>query len=212
MGPHAAPRSSGNKIAGAGTKIAAMRLIAVVLLMSSSAAFAQVYRWIDAKGTVHYSNTTPPAGIKATTVDIDAKPGAPAPDTGDCYTVRCQGERLEQRLARRELLEAEDFARRQAAAPKPFRGLEFRKYISIQRGMTEGELLVIAGEPDMLVNDGIALSAPTTVQTGRSVRGAARVGMSLRTYTYLPTSADPFTTTITLVGGRVSEIERVRKF
>jgi hypothetical protein len=31
-------------------------------------------------------------------------------------------------------------------------------------------------------------------------------------YTYLPTPADPFTTTITLVGGRVSELDRVRKF
>ena len=40
----------------------------------------------------------------------------------------------------------------------------------------------------------------------------ARNVLSLKTYTYLPTSADPFTTTITLVGGRVSEIERVRKF
>jgi hypothetical protein len=36
--------------------------------------------------------------------------------------------------------------------------------------------------------------------------------MSLRSYTYLPTPGDPFTTTITLVGGRVSDIERIRKF
>jgi hypothetical protein len=50
------------------------------------------------------------------------------------------------------------------------------------------------------------------VQTGRNVRGAARTALSLRSYSYLPTSADPFTTTITLVGGRVSEVERVRKF
>jgi hypothetical protein len=34
----------------------------------------------------------------------------------------------------------------------------------------------------------------------------------MRTYTYLPTSGDPFTTTITLIGGRVSEMERIRKF
>jgi hypothetical protein len=34
----------------------------------------------------------------------------------------------------------------------------------------------------------------------------------MRTWTYFPTSADPFTTTITLVGGRVAEIERIRKF
>ena len=78
--------------------------------------------------------------------------------------------------------------------------------------MSEGELLGIAGEPDFVVNDGLAISAPTTVQTGRHTRGAARAAMSLKTYTYLPTPADPFTTTISLVGGRVNEIERVRKF
>ena len=32
-------------------------------------------------------------------------------------------------------------------------GLEFRKYISIQRGMTEGELLSIAGVPDLRSRD-----------------------------------------------------------
>jgi hypothetical protein len=34
----------------------------------------------------------------------------------------------------------------------------------------------------------------------------------VRTYTYYPTPADPFTTTVTLVHGRVTEIERVRRF
>lgn len=181
-------------------------------LFISSAAEAQVYRWVDQKGTVHYSNEAPPAGVKATTVDFDAKPGAPAPESAECYTVRCQGERLEQRLARREAVEAQSAAERTAAAPKRFRGLDFRRYISIQRGMTEGELLGIAGEPDLLVDNGLAISAPTTVQTGRNVRGGARTALSMRSYTYLPTSADPFTTTITLVGGRVSELDRVRKF
>ncbi len=41
---------------------------------------------------------------------------------------------------------------------------------------------------------------------------AARAGLIMKTYTYLPVPGDPFTTTITLVGGRVSELERVRKF
>jgi hypothetical protein len=50
------------------------------------------------------------------------------------------------------------------------------------------------------------------VQTGRYVRGGATGGLYMKTWTYMPTSGDPFTTTITLVGGRVSELERVRKF
>jgi hypothetical protein len=188
------------------------RFFPAMLLLLASAAHADVYRWVDAKGTVHYSDEAPGDGTKATVVDIDAKPGAPAPDTAECYTVRCQGERLEQRLARREALEAQDAAARAAAAPKRSRGLEFRKYISIQRGMTEGELLGIAGEPDLIAHQGAAIAAPTTVQTARNVRGGARTLLSMSSYTYLPTVADPFTTTITLVGGRVSEVERIRKF
>jgi hypothetical protein len=144
---------------------------------------------VDDKGRVHYSNEPPPPGVKAITVNINAGPGPAAADSAECYTVRCQGERMEERIARRELLDAQLAAERAALAPRPVRGLEFRKYISIERGMTEGELLGIAGEPDFRTRD-----------------------RSVRTYTYMPTPADPFTTTITLVGGRVSEIERARKF
>jgi hypothetical protein len=160
-----------------------------LLLLSSSFVEAQVYRWVDQKGTVHYSNEKPPAGVKATVVNIDARTGPASPDTQDCYTVRCQGERMEERLARREESDARAAAARAAVTPPPARGLDFRKYVSIQRGMTEGELVGIAGAPDFQTYD-----------------------RSLRTYTYMPTPADPFTTTITLVRGRVSEIERVRKF
>jgi hypothetical protein len=190
-----------------------MRFAALFLLfVACSLAQAQVYRWVDEKGTVHYSNATPPPGVKAVTVDIDAKPGAPSTESADCYTVRCQGERLEQRLARREEMEARLAAERAKNTPKPPRGLEFRRYISIQRGMSAGEVLGIAGDPDLLVDEGLAVSAPATVQSGRATRGAARTALAMRTFTYLPTSADPFTTIITLVGGRVSEIERIRKF
>jgi hypothetical protein len=126
----------------------------------------------------------------AKVLNIDAKAGPASPDTLDCYTVRCQGERLEQRLARREEELARDAELRAAAAPKRWNGLEFRKYISISRGMTEGEMLGIAGPPDLAVRD----------------------DWSIRTYTYMPTVQDPFTTTISIVSGRVSGLERVRKF
>ena len=150
---------------------------------------AQVYRWTDEKGTVHYSNSAPPPGVKAVTVDIEARPGAPSPDTQDCYTVRCQGERMEQRIAAREAAEARVSAERRARTQPQPRGLDFRKYVSIQRGMTLGEMTGIAGAPDVVYRE-----------------------RDFMTYTYLPTVADPFTTTITLARGRVSEIERVRKF
>ena len=173
---------------------------------------AQIYRWTDAEGRVHFSNSTPPPGVKATVVDPNAREAPAMPESTECYTIRCQGERMEERQRRRDETDARIAAERQAAAHKQPKGLEFRKYISIQRGITEGELLGIAGEPDLKTDQGIALAAPTTVQGTRNVVTAARTGLKMVSYTYMPTSADPFTTTITLVGGRVSEIERVRKF
>jgi hypothetical protein len=96
---------------------------------------------------------------------------------------------MEARLRDREAAEARAAVDRAATAPYQPRGLDFRKYVSLQRGMSEGELVAIAGAPDVLFRD-----------------------FSFRTYTWLPTPGDPFTTTVTLVSGRISEIERVRKF
>jgi hypothetical protein len=164
-------------------------LLVLMLCMASGAA-AQVYRWVDDKGRVHYSNEPPPPGVKAITVNINAGPGPAAADSAECYTVRCQGERLEQRLARQQALDARLAAERVAATPPRPRGLDFRSYISLNRGMSEGELLVIAGPPDLLFSD----------------------AFSIKHYTYLPTTVDPFTTTVLVISGRISQIDRVRKF
>jgi hypothetical protein len=88
-------------------------------------------------------------------------------------------------------------------APVPAaRGLDFRTYLSLQRGMTEGEVLGNAGPPDLQADQGVVFSA----------QGHARSALAVRTYTYLPTTADPQTTTITFAGGRVTDIRRDRKF
>jgi hypothetical protein len=187
-------------------------IVSAALLCAAQHTAAQVYRWVDEKGTVHYSQSAPPPGVKAKLVDIEVKQGPPSPDSKDCYTVRCQGERMEERIARREELDARLAAERAAHAPRPVRGLDFRKYVSIERGMTEGELLGIAGEPDFIADEGAVYDAPATAQIGRRTRSSASAALTVRTYTYMPTPADPFTTTITLVGGRVSDIERARKF
>jgi hypothetical protein len=187
-------------------------LVLLALLLAGGAAHAQIYRWVDQNGRVHYTNEKPPKNVAATVVDPDAKEVAPAPPGSECYTIRCQGERMEERQRKREAEDERAYAERAAAAPKPYRGLEFRKYVSIQRGMTEGELLSIAGQADFVSDQGAAIAAPTTVQVDRNLSVAARPGLRMVTWTYMPTPADPFTTTITLVGGRVSEIERIRKF
>ena len=165
-------------------------LLYAIFFLAPSAMAADVYRWVDEKGTVHYSNEAPPKNVKSTRVDVEAEPRAPVNDGGECYTVRCQGERLEERLARREQIEAREAAERAAVTPRPPKGLDFRKYVALYRDMSEGEFITIAGEPDLLLWD----SGP------------------VKTYTYFPTPGDPFTTTVVLRSGRVAEIERVRKF
>lgn len=192
-------------------------LILLVLATAAGTASAQIYRWTDANGRINFSNTPPPPGAKAVVVDPDARKVPPGPESTECYTIRCQGERMEERTRKRESEEARMAAERAAvertaAVPKQPRGLEFRKYISIQRGMTEGELLGIAGEPDLKTDQGGAFTAPSTVQVDRNFSTAAIQGRRTTVYTYLPTPADPFTTTITLIGGRVSELDRARKF
>ncbi len=187
-------------------------LLLCALLAASAPAAAQIYRWTDSQGRVNFSNTAPPPGVQGTVVDANAKEGPPSPESTECYTIRCQGERLEERERKREAENAKAMAERAAVEPKRARGLEFRKYISITRGMSEGEVLGIAGEPDLKADQGIAITAPMTVQINKNFSTAARAGLVMKTYTYLPIPGDPYTTTITLVGGRVSEMERIRKF
>lgn len=91
------------------------------------------------------------------------------------------------------------------------RGLDFRAYLSIRRGMTEGEVVAIAGTPDMASDQGFALSNLGWTEKGDLLWRPERAALSLKTYTYLPIPDAPYTTTITFIAGRVSEIQRDRK-
>lgn len=42
----------------------------LTVLLASSAAFGQVYRWVDEDGVIHLSSEKPPAGVKAERIDI----------------------------------------------------------------------------------------------------------------------------------------------
>ena len=86
------------------------------------------------------------------------------------------------------------------------RGLDYQSYLRLQRDMTEGQVLSVAGQPDLLADQGF--SENPSPQTSDQERKA----LAIRTYTYLPTAADPYTTTVTLVGGRVTDIRRDPKF
>lgn len=53
--------------------------IAVALLLLAPVALAQVYKWTDAHGTVHYSETPPAQGTHYTRITTTGSATAPAP-------------------------------------------------------------------------------------------------------------------------------------
>ncbi len=73
------------------------------------------------------------------------------------------------------------------------RGLAFDVFIRLQKGMSEGELLLRAGKPDSESVENMRYDI-------------------VKTYYYFPTSSDPWITTIRLVGGRIADLERIKKF
>jgi len=54
----------------------------LALLLASSAAFPQVYRWVDEHGVIHLSSEKPPAGVKAERIDIKTSSAATRPSAG----------------------------------------------------------------------------------------------------------------------------------
>jgi hypothetical protein len=53
------------------------KFLTMLLLLSSTTAFAALNKWADADGKVHYSDEPPPANIKSET--LRTSPSAPAP-------------------------------------------------------------------------------------------------------------------------------------
>ena len=52
--------------------------IALALLLIAPLASAQVYKWTDAHGTVHYSESPPPTGTKYSQVSVNTGTSSPA--------------------------------------------------------------------------------------------------------------------------------------
>lgn len=92
--------------------------------------------------------------------------------------------------------------------------MDFEVFIRLDHGMPEGEVLTRAGPPDLLSVDGSEeFSSSSAVVTPPVInRGTFTSSRIIKTYTYLPTIANPFTTVITFSGGRLVNIERIKKF
>jgi hypothetical protein len=57
--------------------------IALALLLVAPLATAQVYKWTDAQGTTHYSETPPATGTKYSQVSVSTGSSAPADTSGN---------------------------------------------------------------------------------------------------------------------------------
>jgi hypothetical protein len=148
---------------------------------------AEVYRWVDDEGVVNYGEK-PPANRPAQPVKTE--PGGTI-ESGLPYGKKADpASRNAASSAQRPQVAADP-----SAVPPPpagARGMEFDTYIRLQQGMTEGELLLRAGGPDHQTLDSI-------------------YGDIMKTFYYLPTTANPYTTVVTLRGGRIYSLERIRK-
>jgi hypothetical protein len=80
-----------------------------------------------------------------------------------------------------------------APAPGAARGMEFDVFIRLQRGMTEAELLQRAGVPDR-----------ESVENFRND--------IVKSMYYMPTAGNPYVTVVTLRGGRIANLERIKQF
>jgi len=186
----------------------------VLCVVLSGTAAAQVYKWVDENGVTHYAEVAP-HGVPAAEIDIRPPFGVVTGDVTKCHSIRCQGEELD------TMKQAE--TPKLAEVPNQVRGLAFDIFIHIQRGMTEAEVLIRAGKPDLEEIEGTAENSAASASTSKSVNpqtGAVTRNTNIikntitevvKTYYYLPTISDPFTTVITFRGGRVANIQRIRK-
>lgn len=167
----------------------ALALVCLVLIgFPLTAGAEQLYKWRDARGTVNYGDD-PPKGVDA--VRVDTRPNlAQGIGSSDCVGPGCRRAAIEPNPLRRD--DRAEEPGRQLAGRAP-RGLDFDVYIRLKAGMSEGELLQRAGPPDF--------------ESVESFRGPI-----LKSFYYYPTSSNPYTTVVSLRGGRIFTIERVKKF
>lgn len=89
----------------------AVLLLAGALALAGGAAQAQLKKWVDAEGRVHYSDKPPPSGVKEEEVKIRNAPAPAAAQPAPSY----QDKELEFRKRRIEAQEAAKKAQEEAA-------------------------------------------------------------------------------------------------
>lgn len=165
-----------------------MRTLGGVLfcIVAGTCAGAEAYRWVDERGVVNYGER-PPEERRAQ--PVDTRPGGTI-ETGGRYDVKA-ADRQPLRILEPQVPQVVVVPAPPPAGP-PVRGMEFDTYIRLQRGMTEGELLVRAGRPDYEAVDNLYDYD--------------------RTFYYFPTVGNPFTTVVRLRSGYIVSLDRIKKF
>lgn len=161
----------------------------LVAIAAGGSVAADTYKWVDEKGVTTYGEK-PPAGRAAKPVDITPL-GPTGTVDGSLQDRSDAGKRRQAEGQRPQPVPASVPPPPPAAAQA--RGMEFETFIRLQRGMTEGELLIRAGQPDH-----------ESIENFRN--------NIVKTYYYFPTVANPFTTVVTVRGGRIANLDRVKKF
>jgi hypothetical protein len=157
-----------------------------LIVLAPTVQGAEIYRWVDERGVTQYGEK-PPANrpVKA----VDARPAAASVDA--------EGRPVEPPKPaapspQPQAAIAPPPAGAVAPADTPVRGMDFSTFIYLQRGMSEGEVLLRAGKPDF-----------ESVEHFRNT--------VVKSLYYYPTIANPFITVVTVRGGRVADIDRTRK-
>lgn len=160
----------------------------IILAAAGVCGAAQTYKWTDEQGITNYGEK-PPANVRAT--PVDTQPRGVIETGGETERQRAGERRAEQEVRPVQVVPVP--VPSAYARATPVRGMAFDTFIRLERGMTEGELLVRAGPPDHETVEGFW-------------------DYPAKTYYYFPTVSDPYTTVVRLRGGRIAHLERVKKF
>lgn len=186
----------------------------IVLMMLAPFVQADVFKWVDRDGRVHYSDS-PPENARSRVLDLRFAGGATDTNADPCCLSK-EDPRVPENQPVQIVFAAEPPVLQPAT-----RGMDFGVYIMLRAGMSEGELLQRAGPPDFQTYDGsvgvsvVGKARRINDPAGNRVRGP-RVhtfsNLEVKRYYYYPTVSNPFTTVLTLTGGMISDLQRTRRF
>ncbi|MGH8622815.1 MAG: DUF4124 domain-containing protein [Burkholderiales bacterium] len=161
---------------------------ALIALAAGTCLGAEAYRWVDERGVVNYGEKPPE---ERPSQPVDTRPGGTIESAGQYDQRSVAGQRREAEGGEKPQVVVIPVPVPAPALPS-VRGMEFDTFIRLQRGMTEGELLVRAGRPDH-----------------ESVDNLINYD---RTFYYFPTVANPYTTVVRLQSGVIVSLDRIKKF